>query len=143
MSEETVRLRQCRRCGCELNDTDWMFSPCPNDPSGDGEHREMGPLTLEYAALLGDLIRGVERGYRLRYYRDGADTDVPWTATLRAFTRGAGAAGLPVSDDVRHAAVWTSGTVERWFQVADLVDALSNLDGHLGDTSPIAIIEPD
>lgn len=34
------RVRVCSRCGDRLNDTGWMFSPCPGDGGGDGVHAE-------------------------------------------------------------------------------------------------------
>ena len=98
-------------------------------------------LTLDDAARLGDLIRAVETGAKLRYYPFGADSaDQPATGVLRAFTREGG--GFIDSDsDVRGAYVHVSGMFERWYPVGDLIRALANMDGRYGLDQPIAAID--
>jgi hypothetical protein len=54
-----------------------------------GHPTPAGPdiLTINQAGYLADLIRGVERGKRMRWYPLGAGSvDHPLTVTLRAFT---------------------------------------------------------
>ena len=100
-------------------------------------------LTLNHAGILGDIIRGVERNLKLRFYPRGSESaDCPLTYTMRAFTR-EGGGFYPNDKDVRDAFVWCSGTFESWFPVDVLIDALDNIDGKHGDTNPIAIIETE
>jgi hypothetical protein len=97
-------------------------------------------LTISQAGHLGDLVRGVDNGSSLRWYPYGADNpDVVLRVVLRAFTYEGGGM-YPHDADIRDAFVWTSGFTERWLPVRDLLPALSNLDGHLGMSEPIAII---
>jgi hypothetical protein len=99
-------------------------------------------LTLNDAGLLGDLLRAVQGNYRLRYYPNGAegDTDHPVEGVLRAFTL-EGGGFYPNNDDVRNAYVWTSGFMERWYKVSDLIRALDNIDGKHGLGEPMAVLE--
>lgn len=98
-------------------------------------------LTINQAGYLADLIRGVERGAKLRYYPMGAkDADHPMTQVLRAFTHDGGGF-WPNDQDIRDGYVWTSGISERWFKVSDLIKAMANLDGRHGINEPIAIID--
>jgi hypothetical protein len=100
-------------------------------------------LTLNQAGLLGDLIRGVERGLKLRYYPFGTrDADHPMVQVMRAFTYEGGNL-YPHNADVRDAYVWTSGFMEHWFKVDDLITALDNMDGKHGLEEPIATIDED
>jgi hypothetical protein len=62
-------------------------------------------------------------------------------ATLRAFTHKGGGVYFEADGDIRDAFVWTSGFMEHWFKVSDLLLALDNLDGKLGLDKPIAVIE--
>lgn len=97
-------------------------------------------LTLSDAAYLGDLIRAVERKQKMRFYPRGTDdADHPLEVTLRAFTTVNGGF-YPSGSDVRDAHVWASSMVEHWFPVRNLILALSNLDGHLGFSEPIAVL---
>jgi hypothetical protein len=97
-------------------------------------------LTLREAGTLGGLISAVERGYLLKYYPSGANTDRPMECVLRAFTLHGGGF-CPNDQDIRDAYVWTSGIMEHWYKVSDLIRALDNLDGKYGIDKPIAIIE--
>lgn len=98
-------------------------------------------LTITQAGYLADLLRAVEDNKRMRYYPNGAEGDAVFTTvTVRAFTY-EGGGFYPHNADIRDAFVWTSGIFERFFPVRDIMDALSNLDGHLGFDKPIAVIE--
>jgi hypothetical protein len=100
-------------------------------------------LTINEAGLLADLMRGVQGNKKMRYYPQGADGDTehPMIATLRAFTHKGGGVYFEADGDIRDAFVWTSGFMEHWFKVSDLLLALDNLDGKLGLDKPIAVIE--
>jgi len=98
-------------------------------------------LTIDQAGLLADLLYAVRHNKKVRYYPRGAEGNAVYaTITLRAFTREDGYL-YPHDADIRDAFVWTSGMVEVFHPVRKLLDALSNLDGHLGIDQPIAIIE--
>jgi hypothetical protein len=99
-------------------------------------------LNMDDAGHLGELILGVERGRKMRYYPLGSDSaDNPLRVVLRAFTHDGG--GLYTRDaDIRDAYVWTSGFTERWFPVRDLMKALANtIDARHGMNQPMAVIE--
>lgn len=100
-------------------------------------------LTISQLGYLVNLDRGIQTGARLKFYPFGSDSaDNPWTGRLRCYARDGGGF-LPNDADVRDAFVHVSGMFERWFPVRDLLAALSNIDGHLGDKEPIATIEFD
>jgi hypothetical protein len=100
-------------------------------------------LTINQAGLLADLMRGVERGLKLRYYPLGAESaDRAMVVVLRAFTYAEGAL-YPHDKDIRDAHVWTSGFTEHWFPVEQLLTALDNLGGKHGIDEPMAIIDND
>ena len=100
-------------------------------------------LTINQLGHLVMLDRGIQAGARLRFYPFGSDSaDNPWTGRLRCYAR-EGGGFWPNDADVRDAFVHVSGVFERWFPVRELIDALSNVDGHLGDEKPIAIIDFD
>lgn len=100
------------------------------------------PLTIEQAGVLADLLHGVERCLKMRYYPFGSrDADHPLEVSLRAFTHNGG--GIYFDGDIRDAYVWTSGLMERWFKVSDLITALDNIDGKHGLDNPIAIIDKE
>jgi hypothetical protein len=100
-------------------------------------------LTIDEAGRLSDLIHGVERGLKLRYYPRGSeDAERPLTAVLRAFTR-EDSSLYPHDADIRDAFVWTSGFMEHWLKVSDLLAALDNaVTGRHGFDKPMAVIEP-
>jgi hypothetical protein len=105
------------------------------------------PLTINEAGLLGDLYIGVERGYNLRYYPDGAEiradgSTLEMVQVLRAFTKEGGDL-YPHNADVRDAFVWTSGFKEHWFHVGTLLEALDNMDGKHGLDHPMAVIDKE
>jgi hypothetical protein len=105
------------------------------------------PLTINEAGLLGDLIIGVERGHKLRYYPDGAEiradgSTLEMTVVLRDFTHDGGGF-WPHDADVRDAFVWTSGFTTRWFHVGTLLEALDNMDGKHGLDHPMAVIDKE
>jgi hypothetical protein len=102
-------------------------------------------LTIEQARLLSQMVRGVERNAKLRYYPYGAETAVDeprvGSYTMRAFTREDGTL-YPHEADIRDAFVWCSGTFERWFKVSDLLIAMDNItSGRHGITNPMAVID--
>lgn len=98
-------------------------------------------LTINQAGYLGDLIRGVERGAKLRYYPMGAkDADHPMTQVLRAFTHDGGGF-YPHDADIRDSHVWTSGITERWFKVSDLITAMDNAINGRDINAPMAMID--
>lgn len=101
-------------------------------------------LTINQAGLLADLIRGVERKLKLRYYPMGADSaDNPMVQVLRAFTYAEGAL-YPHDKDIRDAHVWTSGFTEHWFPVEQLLKALNNhTHGTDGLDQPMAAIDEE
>lgn len=96
-------------------------------------------LTIAQAGHLADLISGVEHSKKIEWYPLGTDTVTPGTYVLRAFTNVSGGM-YPSAADIRDAHVWMSGIMEHWVPVREILDALSNLDGHLGFTEPIATI---
>ena len=80
---------------------------------------------------------------KLRYYPRGADdADHPMVQSLRAFTHDGGGF-ISEHDDVRDAYVWTSGFMEHWFKVEDLIMALDNIQGTHGLDKPMAVIDYD
>lgn len=99
-------------------------------------------LTITQAGYLADLIRGVERCSKLRYYPFGSDSaDNPAVVVLRAFTYPDGTM-YPYAADIRDSHVWTSGMFERWFAVRDLLTAMDNaVNGTAGLDQPMAIVE--
>jgi len=98
-------------------------------------------LSLNDAELLGQLIRGVQAGAKLRWYQFGTrDADHPLIVTMRAFTYDGGNF-IRETDDVRDAYVWCSGIFERWLKVSDIITALDNIDGKHGMENPMAVIE--
>ena len=100
-------------------------------------------LTINQAGLLADLIRGVERKAKLRYYPfGGASADRPAVMVLRAFTYAEGAL-YPHNADIRDAHVWTSGFTENWMPVEVLIKALDNIKRKHGDNEAIAVIHYD
>jgi len=100
-------------------------------------------LSLREAGLLSELIHGVDRNLKLRYYQFGTrDADHPLVVMMRAFTYDGGGF-INETDDIRDVYVWCSGFTERWLKVSDILTALDNLDGKHGDTNPIATIEED
>lgn len=100
-------------------------------------------LTINQAGLLADLIHGVERGAKLRYYPRGCESaDNPMVAVLRAFTYAEGAL-YPRDKDIRDAHVWTSGFTEHWFPVEQLLTALDNMQGEHGLENPMAVIDEE
>jgi hypothetical protein len=114
---------------------------------GFNKGRESRILTVEQAGLLGDLIHGVERGLKLRYYPYGADySDATMHVQkfeLRAFTYEGGVL-YPHDKDIRDAHVWCSGIFEHWLKVGDLIIALDNaVTGKAGMDKPMAVIEKD
>jgi hypothetical protein len=108
-----------------------------------GHPTPAGPdiLTINQAGYLADLIRGVERGKRMRWYPLGAGSvDHPLTVTLRAFTNPDGSL-YPYAADIRDAHVWTSGMFEHWYPVRDILAALDNAISGTEENSPMALIE--
>jgi hypothetical protein len=103
---------------------------------------EHGPMTLNQAGYLADLMRGVERKSKLRYYPRGAESaDHPLELVMRAFTREDGAF-WPNEADVRDAFVWGSGFMEHWLKVSDLLKAMDNaVNGRDGTDQPMATVE--
>ena len=100
-------------------------------------------LTINQAGVLADLIRGVERRLKLRYYPSGVESaDHPMVQYLRAFTYAEGAL-YPHDKDIRDAHVWTSGFMEHWFPVEQLLKALDNMDGKHGLDEDMAVIDND
>jgi len=98
-------------------------------------------LSLNDAGLLGDLIRGVQAGAKLRWYQFGVrDTDHSMIFTMRAFTYNGGGF-LRDEEDVRNAYVWCSDIFERWLKVSDIITALDNIEGKHGMENPMAFIE--
>jgi len=98
-------------------------------------------LSLNDAGLLGDLIRGVQGGAKLRWYQFGTrDADHPAIFTLRAFTYDGGGF-IRDEDDVRDEFVWCSGIFERWLKVSDIIKALDNMQGKHGLENAMAVIE--
>ena len=100
-------------------------------------------LTINQSMLLGDIHRGVERGLKLRYYQFGTrDADHPLVQVMRAFTYDGGNL-YPHDADVRDAYVWTSGFMERWIKVEELITALDNMQGTHGLHNPMAVIDEE
>jgi hypothetical protein len=99
------------------------------------------PLTIRDAGLLADIMHGVETGAHFRWYQDGANSvGCELVGTMRAVTRNGG--GLwPHDADVRDGYVHVSGFMEHWYPVRDVMSALQNITGELGDGKPIAVIE--
>jgi len=101
-------------------------------------------LSLNDADLLGQLIRGVQAGAKLRWCPYGADdsdaTMHTATFSLRAFTYNGGGFTRD-EDDVRDTYVWCSGIFERWLKVSDIITALDNTQGKHGLDKPMAVIE--
>jgi len=101
-------------------------------------------LTINQAGYLADLIRGVERCGKLRWYPFGTDSEraVPTRldVSLRAFTNPDGSL-YPHSADIRDAHVWTSGLFERWLSVRDVLAALDNAINGTDLDKPMAFIE--
>lgn len=116
-------------------DKDWIPAKIPDVKPA---------LTLSQASWLGELIHGVERGLKMRYYPLGSDSaDNPMTCVLRAFTYNGGGM-YPYNADVRDSYVWTSGFMEKWLKVDDLLKALDNaINGKDGTDKPMAIIEEE
>lgn len=148
MAEQEKRLksRDCPKCQCGLYEV--FLDPDTNavvaiECNMCGERRNVidNTLTINQAGLLGELIRGVERGLTMRYYPHGVESaDHPMVMVLRAFTYDGG--GLFPSDgDIREAYVWTTALMEQWIRVDKLITALDNLEGKHGEDQPIAIIE--
>ena len=101
-------------------------------------------LTLGEADYLGQLIKGVQRGCKLRYYRNGSESaDNPVMLVLRSFTYEGG--GLySHEEDIREAYVWCSGITERWFKVNDILIAMDNfINGNHGVDNPMAYVEKE
>lgn len=103
--------------------------------------RERATLTISEAGYLADLIAGVSAGKRIRYYPMGSlDADRPMVQVLRAFTHEGG--GLyDYHADIRDAHVWTSGLMEHWFPVRDLLAAMRNAIDPDELHAPMAMIE--
>ena len=100
-------------------------------------------LTVRQAGLLCELIRGVDRRLKIRIYPAGADdAEHPLVVVMRAFTH-KGGGFLNETDDIRDGYVWCSGFTESWHEVSWLIRALSNLDGHLGFSGPMATIDEE
>jgi hypothetical protein len=98
-------------------------------------------LTISQAGYLADLIAGVSAGKRMRYYPMGSkDADRPMVQVLRAFTHEGGAL-YDYHADIRDAHVWTSGLMEHWFPVRDLLAAMSNAIDPIDLDAPMAMIE--
>ena len=149
MPEKTREEGMCKTCDSSLhvmlmNEHDELVAiECTSC------HRRTGLnipwlLTINQAGWLGDLIHGVERGWKMRYYPMGAkDADHPAVVMLRAFTYEGG--GLyPRDGDIRESYVWCSGLTESWFKVNDILDALENaITCKFGDESPMAIIDKE
>lgn len=114
---------------------DWLPSPIPDVKP---------PLTGMQAEWIGQLIHGVQRGLKMRYFTYGAsDNADPMRCTLRAFTHNDGSL-YPRDADIRDAYVWTSGISEHWFKVADLLKALDNaINGYEGTNKPMAMIDEE
>jgi hypothetical protein len=112
-----------------------------HEPRGDRIMGNDKPLTMRDAGLLADIMRGVESGAKLLWYPDGADSaDHPVTGTMRAITH-SGGGFWPHDADVRDGYVHVSGIMEHWYPVREVMSALLNISGELGDTQPIAVIE--
>lgn len=141
----------CPRCDCGLYEVflDADGKPAKIECNMCGSTQPAIPvnvpriLTINQAGCLRDLINGVERGLKLRYYPMGAeDADHPMVQVLRAFTYAEGAL-YPRDKDIRDAHVWTSGFMEHWFPVEQLLTALDNMLGTHGLDQPMAVIESD
>jgi hypothetical protein len=102
-------------------------------------------LTIEQAGQLAEIIRGVERGLKLRYYPRGTeDADHPLKVSMRAFTRQGGGGFFPMNGDIRDAYVWCSSFMEHWLLVSDLMKAMSNVSTLAdGENAPMAIIDTE
>ena len=145
---ERLMPRQCPQCDCGLyevilnTDGETVAVEC-NMCGARYDVNAPRPLTLNQAGVLADLIRGVQAGAKLRYYPRGADdADHPMVQSLRAFTHDGGGF-ISEHDDVRDAYVWTSGFMEHWFKVEDLITALDNIQGTHGLDKPMAVIDYD
>lgn len=135
---------------CDREDADeWLKSRSPS--FGLSRHvgalqalaadtEQAGVLTISEAGYLADVLRGVERRKRMRWYPLGSDTNAPAVLVLRAFTNPDGTF-YPVSADIRDAHVWVSGIFERWLPVREVLAALANAMDGTDDTAPMAIID--
>lgn len=149
MSDATrTSTRDCTKCRCGLYElviddaTGKVIAAICNMCGDDLKLSEPEPLTLDQAGHLSDLIRGVDRGAKLRYYPRGAEGSAVYGRwVMRAFTLEGG--GLyPNGSDIREAYIWGSGITERWFKVSDLIIAMSNIfDGKHGMDKPMATID--
>jgi DNA-directed RNA polymerase subunit M/transcription elongation factor TFIIS len=145
---ERLMPRQCPQCDCELYtvimnaDNEAVAVEC-NMCGMRFEINVPRVMTLNEAAWLGELIRGVERNLKLRYYPLGTESaDNPMIAVLRAFTHDGGGF-WPRDADARDAFVWTSGFSEHWMKASDLLTALDNMYGKHGLEAPMAVIEQE
>lgn len=103
-------------------------------------------LTIDQAGWLSRLMRGVERGLKIKYYPYGSDdSDATMHVTelvLRAFSHDGGGLWFDRDGDIRDSFVWCSGFTERWLKVSDLLCALENaVTAKYGEDKPMAIIE--
>jgi len=105
---------------------------------------KLGVMTIDQAIYLGDLVNGVQRGLRMRYFPFGADdNNKPMGMSMRAFTYENGNL-YPHNADIRDAYVWFSGFTEHWIKVSDLLLALDNaVNGTQGMNKPMAIIDKE
>jgi hypothetical protein len=95
---------------------------------------------------MADLIQGVQRKSKMRYYPRGvcpeSDTVMSMTLIFRAFSHDGGGLWFDNDGDVRDAFVWCSGFMERWLKVDDIIDAMENhTDMRHGETAPMAVID--
>jgi hypothetical protein len=136
-SDMTDNPSCCDTCGANLT-----------DGSGDGVNGHWQnctvptttTLTADDLQYLADLLRGVHASAKMDWYPYGTDSAAnPASFVLRQFTTKDGMY-WPNDQDIRDAYVWCSGMFERWLPVRDVMKALSNLNGDLGLTEPIAII---
>jgi NADPH-dependent ferric siderophore reductase len=125
----------CDTCGANLT-----------DGSGDGFNghwqncQTLTLLTIDDLQNLADLLRAVQAGAKMKWYPAGTDSaDHPMEVVLRQFTN-RDRMYWPADRDIRDAYVWVSGIMEHWMSVRRIVRALSNHDGHLGMTEPMATI---
>ena len=100
-------------------------------------------VTIADANTLADLIRAIQAGSAFDWYQWGTDTDKPTRRTLRALTDEHGNFLLSGSD-VMSTHVWSSGIMEWFTPIRDILRAMQNsVDGCHGQTNPMMIVRSE